>query len=113
MTNAPVRPRNMRRPVRRGAASAPLGVWMRLPECVVEARAGLIPSEETDGNPPPDCLTYKELLAWHRGQPVFLRASRFVEWLGTAKLSRGQQEAPVIVKIARTTNSKNSLKRRD
>lgn len=80
-----------RKPVRSGAATGLVGVWVRLPKSVGEARAGLIPSEETDGNPPPDWLTGKELLAWHRGQPMFLSASRFVECLGSTKLSRWRQ----------------------
>lgn len=45
-------------------------VWVRLPKSVVDARAGLIPSKETDGLLPPDCLTAAQLLAWHRGLPV-------------------------------------------
>jgi hypothetical protein len=44
--------------------------WVRLPASVVEARAGLIPSEETDANPPPEGLTVKQLLRWHKGLPV-------------------------------------------
>jgi hypothetical protein len=47
------------------------GVWLQLPRLVVEARAGLIPSEETDGSPPPGGLTATEMLRWYRGRPVF------------------------------------------
>ena len=52
---------------------SPDSVWARLPKSVVEARAGLIPSEETDANAPPDELTAAELLRWHRGRPVLLQ----------------------------------------
>ena len=51
----------------------PERIWVRLPKSVVKARAGLIPSYETDANPPPEDLTADELLAWHRGLPVELR----------------------------------------
>lgn len=47
-------------------------IWVHLPKSVVEARAGLIPSEETDANPPPEGLKSEELIAWHRGLPVQL-----------------------------------------
>lgn len=113
MSKVPVRPRKRKSLVRRDTATDHVGVWVRLPESVVEARAGLIPSDETDGNPPPDCLTSKELLAWHGGQPVFLSASRFVESLGTTKLSRWRQALPVIVKIAPARGFKNRPRRTD
>jgi hypothetical protein len=51
------------------------GVWVQLPKSVVHARAGLIPSEATDANPPPNGLTVVELLRWHRGQPVSRKAN--------------------------------------
>ena len=85
---------------REAVGSRPVGVWVRLPQTVVEARAGLIPSDETDGNPPPDGLTARELLAWHRGLPVFLSARRFVECLGTAKLSPWRSALPVVLQFA-------------
>jgi hypothetical protein len=56
--------------VRRTITGESRGASIRLPESVVEARAGLIPSEETDTFPPPSWLTAKEWLAWHRGLPV-------------------------------------------
>jgi len=49
---------------------------VRLPASVVEARAGLIPSETTDAYPPPDGLIAAELLVWHRGLPVRLPGTR-------------------------------------
>ena len=52
-------------------------LWVRLPKSVVEARAGLIPSFETDANPPPDGLTGVELIAWHRGLAVQLKTSQY------------------------------------
>lgn len=110
MSNTPVRTRNRKGPKRSEAARGPLGVVVRLPESVVEARAGLIPSEKTDSNPPPDCLTSKELMAWHRGLPVFLSASRFVESLGTATLSPWRQALPVNVKIAPAKSRKSRLR---
>ena len=113
MSNVPVRPRKRKGLVRREVSPGPVGVWVRLPEPVVEARAGLIPSKETDGNPPPDGLTSKELLAWHRGQPVFLSASRFVEFLGTAKPSTWRQALPIIVKIAPVRSHENRLSQTD
>jgi len=104
--------RRKRRPViRRGDKCGSVGVWVRLPKSVVEARAGLVPSEELDVNPPPDGLTGKELLTWHRGQPVFLSARRFVECLGTAKLSRWRQALPFAVTIAPSRISENRLNR--
>jgi hypothetical protein len=48
-------------------------LWVRLPTSVVEARAGLIPSWETDANPPPEGLTSAELMRWHRGLLVELK----------------------------------------
>lgn len=54
----------------RGVAKRSDKIWVHLPEPVVEARAGVIPSDETDASPPPEGLTAKELLAWHRGLPV-------------------------------------------
>lgn len=47
--------------------------WVRfqLSASVVEARAGLIPSEETDLSPPPEGLNVTEYLAWHSGLPVW------------------------------------------
>jgi hypothetical protein len=56
-----------------GMKSWPDGVWVGLPRSVIQARAGLIPSEETDANPPPDGLTAGELLRWDRGLPVLLK----------------------------------------
>jgi len=47
--------------------------WVRLPESVVEARAGIIPSDETDASPPPEGLTAKELLDWYSGLPVLCK----------------------------------------
>lgn len=49
--------------------------WVRLqlPTSVVEARAGLIPSDENDALPPPIGLTVTELLAWYRGLPVWCK----------------------------------------
>lgn len=72
------RPVNKKRTVR-GVEKCSDGVWVRLPESVVEARAGLIPSYETDANPPPEDLTSDELRAWHRGIPVPLRAKQLVQ----------------------------------
>lgn len=40
---------------------------VRLLGPITRARAGLIPSCETDANPPPDCLTARQLLRWYRG----------------------------------------------
>jgi hypothetical protein len=60
----------MQKATRRRMMSQRRRVSIRLPESVVRARAGLIPSEETDSCPPPTWLTAKELLAWHRGLPV-------------------------------------------
>lgn len=60
----------------RGIEERPDRKWVRLPESVVKARAGLIPSSETDGNPLPEELTADELLEWHRGLPVELKISR-------------------------------------
>ena len=57
----------------RGMKGWPDGVRVRLPKSVVEARAGLIPSEETDAYPPPEGLTAAELLRWHRGFAVLLK----------------------------------------
>gem|GEM_PF-6509633 len=45
----------------------------RLPEPVVASRAGLIPSDEIDANPPPRGLTARQLLRWYRGLSVRLR----------------------------------------
>lgn len=109
MSNVPARQRGRRTSIRRGKKSGPVGVWIRLPKSVLEARAGLVPSEETDGNPPPDGLTGQELLAWHHGQPVFLSARRFVECLGTAKLSRWRQALPVVIDIAPSRISDDRL----
>jgi len=50
-------------------------LWVRLPKSVVEARAGLIPSFQTDANPPPDGLTAVEIIAWHRGLAVQLKTN--------------------------------------
>lgn len=47
-------------------------IWVRLPKSAVNARAGLIPSKETDALPPPEDLTAAQLLAWHRGLPVLV-----------------------------------------
>ena len=57
----------------RGMKRWPDGVRARLPKSVVEARAGLIPSEEIDTYPPPDGLTAAELLRWYQGFAVLLR----------------------------------------
>ena len=100
MSKVLVRERPRKTQLRHVAGSGPVGVWVRLPKSIVEARAGLIPSEETDSNPPPDGLTGTELLAWHRGVPVFLSARRFVECLGTRKLSAWRQALPVIITVA-------------
>jgi len=54
----------------RGVKKRSEKIWVHLPESVVEARVGLIPSDETDASPPPEGLTTKEFLAWHRGLPV-------------------------------------------
>jgi hypothetical protein len=48
-------------------------LWVRLPNSIVQARVGLIPSCETDANPPPDGLTAEEIMAWHRGLSVELK----------------------------------------
>jgi len=50
------------------------GFWVQLPKSVVKARAGLIPSDETDACPPPEGLATADLLAWYRGLPVFCNA---------------------------------------
>lgn len=47
--------------------------WVRLSTSVAAARAGLIPSCETDACPPPEGLTVKQLLRWHRGLPVLCK----------------------------------------
>ncbi len=54
--------------------SWPVGVWVSLPKSIVQARAGLIPSEEIDASPPPDGLTAWEQLRWYRGLPVLRKA---------------------------------------
>ena len=94
------RQRERKTQTRRGLTSQPIGVWVRLPKSVVNARAGLVPSEETDNNPPPDDLTSKELLAWHRGLPVFLSAERFLAYLGTARFSAWRRALPVAMNVA-------------
>lgn len=48
-------------------------IWIQLPPSVVEARAGLIPSCETDGCPPPESLTSPQRLRWYRGLPVLCK----------------------------------------
>ena len=58
------------KPTRGRMMSHPPQVSIRLPESIVKARAGLIPSEKTDSCPPPTWLTANELLAWHCGLPV-------------------------------------------
>jgi hypothetical protein len=60
---------------RKGYGKAFRFVWVRfqLPASVVEARGGLIPSDETDGMPPPIGLTVTELLAWYTGLPVWCK----------------------------------------
>jgi hypothetical protein len=63
--SGPLPPKQTRR--KHASKCPPLASWVRLPKLVVHARAGLIPSEETDGNPPPDGLTVEGVLAWHRG----------------------------------------------
>ena len=57
----------------RGMKGSADGVQVRLPKSVVEARAGLIPSEETDAYPPPEGLTAVEELRWHGGFAVLLK----------------------------------------
>jgi hypothetical protein len=57
---------------RAGTLSQSRGVWVCLPARVVEARAGVIPSGENDGCPPPVWLSARELSAWHSGLPVFV-----------------------------------------
>jgi hypothetical protein len=59
-----------------GVEERPEKLWVRLPQTVVEARAGLIPSHKTDANPPPESLTADELVAWHRGLPVRLKTKK-------------------------------------
>lgn len=50
------------------------GFWAQLPKLIVEARAGLIPSDETDACPPPEHLAAADLLRWYRGLPVFCKS---------------------------------------
>ena len=76
-----------------------LGAWVQLPQSVVEARAGLIPSEKTDSTPPPEDLTSKEMLAWHQGLPVFLSAERFLAYLTTARFSAWRRSLPVFLDV--------------
>lgn len=99
MRKVPVRQGPRKRQPAHSAGSRSVGVWVRLPDSVVEARAGLIPSEETDGNPPPGGLTSKELLAWHRGLPVFLSAGQFLAYLRTARFSAWRRTLPVVLEI--------------
>jgi hypothetical protein len=61
----------------RGAEERSDKIWIHLPKSVVEARAGIIPSEATDANPPPDELTCEELLSWHRGLSVQLKTEEY------------------------------------
>jgi hypothetical protein len=48
-------------------------MWVKLPRAIVEARAGLIPSHETDRTPPPPDLTVREIFQWHRGAPILTK----------------------------------------
>lgn len=100
MSKILARKRERKPEIRREEKSSLVGVWVRLPASVVEARAGLVPSEETDGNPPPDDLTSKELSAWYRGRPVFLSAERFLAYLGTARFSAWRRAFPVVLSVA-------------
>jgi hypothetical protein len=50
------------------------GNWVSLPKSIVQARAGLIPSEGIDASPPPEGLTAQEQLRWYRGLPVLQQA---------------------------------------
>lgn len=70
---------------RRIITGATRGVSIRLAESVVKARAGLIPSEKTDSCPPPDWLTAKELLAWHRGLAVSVSHAAIARRLSDVK----------------------------
>jgi hypothetical protein len=102
MTKVGVRNRPVKTHLFHGAKKGSIGVWFRLPASIVEARAGLIPSGETDGNPPPEGLTVRESQAWHRGLPVYLSASRFVKCLETAKLRAWRQAPPIILNVVPT-----------
>lgn len=88
------------------------GAWVRLAKSTVDARAGLIPSEEIDADPPPDGLTCRELLGWHAGLPVFLSAERFVESFGTPKVSPWQRRSPTVVKVVKRLQHRADRSRR-
>jgi hypothetical protein len=77
--------RPMQKRARRITTGETRGVSTRLPESIVEARAGLIPSEKTDNCPPPGWLTAKELLAWHRGLPVSVSYATIAERLSDGR----------------------------
>lgn len=49
-------------------------IWVSLAKDVVKARAGLIPSDQTDACPPPDGLSLAELRRWYRGLPVLVKS---------------------------------------
>lgn len=64
-------------------------VWVRLPESVVEARGGVIPSDETDSDPPPNGLAVTELLKWYQGLPVLFKSREGrVQLAGRARKDR-------------------------